>query len=136
MKFRCLRRGLSDGLGFHILRNYAAFLFVFVRLSMSKESPKQRAAPDRSDVNLGTLYMKIHVECHSGYKVNERPIKFWIDERVLFVESIEDQWYGPNALYFRLRADDGNTYVIAYNEATDEWTLGSMRLNDLSPTPR
>ena len=57
--------------------------------------------------------MKIHVQCHSGYKVHERPIKFQIGERVLFVESIEDQWYGPNALYFRVRADDQNTYVLA-----------------------
>jgi len=31
--------------------------------------------------------MKIQVECYSGYKSNERPIKFWIDEEVFFVES-------------------------------------------------
>ena len=78
--------------------------------------------------------MKIHVECHSGYKVNERPIKFWIGERVLFVESIEDQWNGPDALYFRIRADDGNTYLLGYNEANAAWTLESLRSNDLSST--
>lgn len=73
--------------------------------------------------------MKIRVDCHSGYKANERPIKFWLDDRVLFVESIEDQWYGPDALYFRITADDGNTYVLAYNEAADAWTVESIRMN-------
>jgi hypothetical protein len=76
--------------------------------------------------------MKIHVECHSGHKVNERPIKFWIGDRVVFVESIEDQWHGTNALYFRIRADDGNIYVLGYDEADDIWTVKSLRPNDLS----
>jgi hypothetical protein len=80
--------------------------------------------------------MKIVVACHSGYKANDRPIKFWVDERVLFVESIEDHWYGPNALYFRVRADDGNTYVIAHNEATDDWTIESSRSNHLFSAQR
>lgn len=69
--------------------------------------------------------MKIQVECHSGYKLNDRPIKFWIGERVLFVESIEEQWYGPDALYFRVNADDGNTYVLGYKAANDTWALAS-----------
>ena len=56
--------------------------------------------------------MKIRVECHSGYKANERPIKFWIGPDVLFVAAIEEQWYGPQATYFRVHTDDGNTYVL------------------------
>jgi hypothetical protein len=71
--------------------------------------------------------MKLHVECYSGHKANQRPIKFWIGDAVLFVESIEDQWYGPNTVYFRFRADDGNTYVLGYDETNDEWTLESFR---------
>ena len=66
--------------------------------------------------------MKIRVECYSGYKSNERPIKFWVGKRPFFVESIEDQWYGVDAMYFRIRADDGNIYVISHGK-TDVWTL-------------
>jgi len=76
--------------------------------------------------------MRIHVECHSGHKVHERPIKFEIGERVLFVESIEDQWYGPDALYFRIRADDNNTYLLAYFQSTDEWTVQTPRTTNRS----
>ena len=71
--------------------------------------------------------MKIQVECYSGHKADERPVKFWLGDVVLFVESVEDQWYGPDDAYFRVRADDGNTYVLGQNEETDEWTLQSFR---------
>ena len=71
--------------------------------------------------------MKIQVECYSGHKADERPIKFSLGNTVLFVDSIQDQWYGPTDLYFRVLADDGNTYVIRHNERTDEWTLASFR---------
>ncbi len=71
--------------------------------------------------------MKIQVECYSGHKADERPGKFWLGDVVLFVESVEDQWYGPDDAYFRVRADDGNTYVLGHNEETDEWTLQSFR---------
>jgi hypothetical protein len=78
--------------------------------------------------------MKLQVECHAGHKDDQRPIKFWLGDSVLFVESVEDQWYGPTAAYFRLRADDGNTYVLGHDETNDEWTLESFR-SDRSPGP-
>ena len=71
--------------------------------------------------------MKLRVECYSGHKADQRPIKFWVGDAVLFVESVEDQWYTPEAVYFRVRADDGNTYVMGHREANDEWTLESFR---------
>jgi hypothetical protein len=71
--------------------------------------------------------VKIQVACYSGHRADERPIKFSLGNTVLFVDSIQDQWYGPTDLYFRVLADDGNTYVIRHNEKTDEWTLASFR---------
>ena len=78
--------------------------------------------------------MKIRVECYSGSKADERPIKFWLAEDPLFIESIEDQWYGPDTAYFRVRADDGNTYVLGHHEKKDEWTLESFRSQQSSGT--
>ena len=71
--------------------------------------------------------MKIQVEGYSGYKVNERPIKFWIGDKALFVESVEDQWRATDGIYFRVQADDGNTYVLRYSENSDAWTLKKSR---------
>jgi hypothetical protein len=71
--------------------------------------------------------MKVRVECYSGRKVDERPIKFWIGEQMLFVESILDQWHGPNGPYFRVRADNNKTYVLGHDQPTDDWILESSR---------
>lgn len=67
--------------------------------------------------------MKIDVRCYSGYKVNERPVSFSIGEKSLNVEELIDQWYGPDCSYFKVMADDGNMYILKYNEFNDEWEM-------------
>jgi hypothetical protein len=71
--------------------------------------------------------MNIRVECHSRNKDDERPVKLWLADGVLFVESIVDQWFKTNARYFRVRADDGNTYLLRHDEEKDQWALESFR---------
>ena len=71
--------------------------------------------------------MNIRVECYSGHKADERPVKFWLDEAVLFIESILDGWNSQDTKYYRVRADDGNTYVLGHHEENDEWVLESFR---------
>ncbi len=73
--------------------------------------------------------MTLRVECYSGYKHDERPVRFFSGERAYQVEEIVDQWYSPGATYFRLRADDGNIYILRHTETgiEDSWTLESFR---------
>ena len=71
--------------------------------------------------------MNIRVDCYSGRTADERPIKFWLEDVVLFIESIMDQWQIPNAQYFRVRADDGNSYVLRHDQEKDQWGLKSFR---------
>ena len=54
--------------------------------------------------------MKLRVECYSGNKADERPVRFYLGEQLRMVEEILDQWYGPNDIFFKVRADDGNLY--------------------------
>jgi len=69
----------------------------------------------------------LKVECYAGYKGDQRPIRFYLQDRVLEVRDIEDQWYGPSARYFRVHASDGNIYVINHNEENDSWSLIAYR---------
>ena len=69
----------------------------------------------------------IKVECYAGYKGDQRPVRFFLNDRVLEVMDIEDRWYSPSARYFRVRASDGNTYVLNYNEDNDTWNLSAYR---------
>ena len=71
--------------------------------------------------------MKIRVGCCSGAKLSQQPIKFWIGDNALFVESIEDQWRGADGIYFRLRADDGHSYILCHIEASEDWFLDHRR---------
>lgn len=43
------------------------------------------------------------------------------------VAEVEDQWYSPAAMYFRVRANDGNFYVLRHDEENDAWTLDAFR---------
>ncbi len=69
----------------------------------------------------------IQVECYAGYRSDQRPLRFSIRGRVFEVDQVEDQWYAPSAIYFRVRASDGNFYVLRHDEVQDAWTLDAFR---------
>ena len=37
--------------------------------------------------------MRLRVECYSGRKADERPVRFQLGERGYLVEEVLDQWY-------------------------------------------
>ncbi len=72
----------------------------------------------------------LHVECYAGYKADERPLRFRSrskGSRTFEVLEVLDRWYGIGYRCFRVRADDGNLYVLRHNEREDEWVLDSFR---------
>jgi len=71
--------------------------------------------------------MKLRVECYAGTKADERPVRFQLGERDHMVEEVLDQWYGPDDVFFKVRTDDGNLYILRRNTSADEWTLESCR---------
>jgi len=74
----------------------------------------------------------IQVTCYSGYRGDERPVRFSIGEKEFQVMEIVDRWYGPGYSSFKVKADDGNSYIIKYDEAADGWELEFFR-KDESP---
>ena len=71
--------------------------------------------------------MILRVQCYAGRKADERPVKFQMGEREFVVEEILDQWYGPSEIFFKVRADDGNLYILRHNSSPDEWQLEYFR---------
>ena len=77
--------------------------------------------------------LRIFVDAYSGYKANERPRRFWLDARldeadlkgVYEIAEVEDRWYEPEAVYFRVRTTEGERYILRLNERAEEWTLQS-----------
>ncbi|MBI2752120.1 MAG: hypothetical protein HYX46_01165 [Betaproteobacteria bacterium] len=71
--------------------------------------------------------MKIAVECYAGYRGEQEPRAFTLGERRLQVNSILDRWLAPDHRYFKVAADDGNTYILRHDEVRDDWDLGAFR---------
>jgi hypothetical protein len=65
----------------------------------------------------------VRVECYAGYKGDERPVRFNLGSRVIEVQTVLDQWHSPDLTYFRVRANDGKTYILKHNEGQDLWSL-------------
>lgn len=67
------------------------------------------------------------MESYAGWKADERPVRFQLGERAYMVEEVVDQWYGPNDTFFKVRADDGNLYILLHSAVSDEWRLEAFR---------
>jgi hypothetical protein len=69
--------------------------------------------------------VKVKVECFRGRKGDERPVRFKVRERDYIVEEVLDYWDGSDGTFFKVRADDGNVYILRRQTAggADEWTL-------------
>ena len=70
---------------------------------------------------------EISVECYAGHRADERPLRFTLRGHTYEVVDADDQWYSPEARYFRVRAGDGNLYVLRHDERRDVWTLDAFR---------
>jgi hypothetical protein len=88
--------------------------------------------------------LKLHVECYSGWKADERPLRFALESpgpntpdggetgarpsaRSYEVKEVLDQWYGPDYQCFKVFTDDGNLYILRHDFRGDTWTLDSFR---------
>ncbi len=71
----------------------------------------------------------MNVECYSGRKADERPVRFWLEEKEYRVEAVLDQWYDTEHILYKVRADDGNLYILRQETSTPEaaWDLVSFR---------
>jgi hypothetical protein len=76
--------------------------------------------------------MQIEVECYSGHKADERPVRFRLDGNDYLVEELLDQWYGQSDTFFKVRADDGNLYILSCESSSPVgcWRLVSFRKSE------
>lgn len=72
----------------------------------------------------------IRVECHSGYKADEYPVTFFLDEIKYEIKEIADRWYQakattdwPVADYFKVRTASKSIFIIKHELKSDQWFL-------------
>jgi hypothetical protein len=71
--------------------------------------------------NRNKVAPEVRVRTYSGYKADERPLRFDLLGRELFVREIVKRWYGERCDFFTVMADDGENYLLTRDRQTDTW---------------
>ncbi len=69
----------------------------------------------------------IEVQCYSGYKADERPVRLKLDDAFVEIAEVEDRWYSPGMQFFRVRLANGDHYILRQQEAQNVWTVEGYR---------
>lgn len=67
--------------------------------------------------------LTVRVECYAGHRGEQEPRRFFVGERAVAVEEILDRWLAPDHRYFKLRGDDGGTYILRHDSQRAHWEL-------------
>lgn len=70
-----------------------------------------------------TSSMTLRVECYAGHRGEETPRRFYLGPRRVEVVDVVDRWHAPDHRYFKLRGDDGATYILRHDTPSDRWEL-------------
>ncbi len=68
-------------------------------------------------------YLIVRVECVAGHRSEETPRRFTLGKRTVEVAEVLDQWLAPDHRYFKVRGDDGDTYILRHDVLLDRWEL-------------
>jgi hypothetical protein len=69
----------------------------------------------------------VQVRSYQGRRAGEWPVRFQVGSREYLVEEVVDHWDGSEVNFYKVRADDGNLYILGHRRAADEWSLESFR---------
>ena len=66
---------------------------------------------------------------YAGRKAYEIPVRLRLEGHEYMVEELLDQWYGPQDVFYKIRADDGNLYILRQQTSAPDkpWDLVSFR---------
>ena len=70
--------------------------------------------------------MSIHrvaVDAYTGYNGEATPRSFTVEGVSRAVIDIVDRWYTDSNLYFRVKTNDGERYVLRYHLDEEWWEL-------------
>ena len=70
--------------------------------------------------------MRIGVECYAGYRGEETPRCLVFDGRAVAVTEVVDSWLAPEHRYFKVRGEDGATYILRHDVPSGVWDMVSF----------
>jgi hypothetical protein len=76
--------------------------------------------------------LTVTVECYAGHRGEQTPRALILGDRRIAVVEVVDAWLAPDYRYFKLRGDDGNTYLVRHDERSNSWELTMFRAQNVS----
>jgi hypothetical protein len=55
--------------------------------------------------------------------IGAAPRSLYRNERRIDIIEIIDQWYGADYRYVKVKVDDGDLYILRFDETHNEWAL-------------
>jgi hypothetical protein len=71
--------------------------------------------------------MRVHVESVADDRRIEMPRRLHLGGREVEIIESDDQWHGADYRYFKVKGDDGNVYILRFDEPRSEWELTMFR---------
>lgn len=67
--------------------------------------------------------LSIGVECYAGHRGEQTPRTLILGNRRIIVSEVLDAWLAPEHRYFKLKGEDGNTYLVRHDARSGIWEL-------------
>jgi hypothetical protein len=91
---------------------------------LTKINARRASARTRGGRIMGR--MDLVVECSPGHRGEPEPQAFAIGTRRVAVLAIVDRWFAPGSRWYKVAADDGDTYILRHDAPEHRWTLAAF----------
>jgi hypothetical protein len=71
--------------------------------------------------------LTVEVECYAGHRGEQTPRTLILGDHRTAVAEVVDAWLAPDYRYFKLKGEDGNTYLVRHDERSNTWELTMFR---------
>ena len=71
--------------------------------------------------------LAVAVECYAGHRGEQTPRTLTLGDRRIGVSEVLDAWLAPAYRYFKVRGEDGDTYLVRHDERYNTWELTMFR---------
>jgi hypothetical protein len=65
----------------------------------------------------------VRVECYAGHRGEQTPRRLSFDGRSVQLLEVLDCWLGMDHRYFKMLGDDGATYILRHDTASQRWEM-------------
>lgn len=67
--------------------------------------------------------IEVRVECYAGYRGEETPRSFHLNDRKVTIAEVVDRWLAPDHRYFKVCDTDGDLYILRHDVTKNGWEM-------------